>query len=219
MSDNKEMSVEAQEALINAKRSSLVKKINAASWTPHMELLMKQWGEKSAGLRFIHSKSATKWKNFSNNLTLTTIIISTVSSAVSLTATSVEDEYTKNAILYGVGAVGLISSFVQSVKKFYNAEEKAADHTAVAKQFGSFYRYMTLQMGMSREDRLPSDQLSEWALKEYERLQQDAPPVSGEAIALFNETFKESSQAVPDICEDKFEIKVYSSTIDEQESF
>jgi len=179
-----------------------------------MEQLMKDWGEKSAGLRFIHTASAGKWKNFSNRLTLTGITISALSSAVSLVAASVEDKEVKNGILYGVGAVGLIASLVQSIKKFYNSEEKAADHSAIAKQFGSFYRYMTLQMGMSPEDRLPADQLTSFALKEYERLQQDSPPVGGEAIALFKKTFKDSKQAVPDVCEDEFEIKVFSSIKD-----
>lgn len=209
-----EMSLEAQEALVNAKRDSLVKKINAASWSPHMEQLMKEWGEKSAGLRFIHNASAGKWKKFGDHLTLVGIGITAVSSGVSLVAASVEDPDIKNGILYGVGAVGLVASLVQSVKKFYNAEEKAAEHSAVAKQFGSFYRYMTLQMGMSREDRLPAGQLTEFALKEYERLQQDAPAVSGDTVALFKKTFKNSKQAVPDVCEDEFEIKVYGNIKD-----
>ena len=201
MSDQ-EMSLEAQEALVNAKRDSLVK---------NMEQLMKEWGEKSAGLRFIHNSSAGKWKKFSNELTLISISVTAISSAVSLVAASVEDPDIKDGILYGVGAVGLVASLVQSIKKFYNAEENAADHRAIAKQFGSFYRYMTLQMGMSPEDRLPAGQLTEFALKEYERLQQDAPPIGGDAIALFKKTFKNSKQAVPDVCEDEFEIKVYGS--------
>ena len=211
---SKEMSLEAQEAVMNANRDSLVKQINASSWSPHMEKLMKEWGEKSAGLRFIHNTSANKWKKFSNELTLIGIGVTSISSAVSLVAASVEDTEIKNGILYGVGVVGLIASFVQSVKKFYNAEEKAAEHSAIAKQFGSFYRYMTLQMGMSREDRLPAGQLTEFALKEYERLQQDSPPVGGDAIVLFKKTFKNSRQAVPDVCEDEFEIKVYGNVKD-----
>jgi hypothetical protein len=205
------MSIEAQEAVMNAKRGSLIKKMNASSWSPQMEQIMKEWGEKAAGLRFLHNTSAGKWKGFSNKLTLFGILISTVSSAVSLIAASIDDQNTKDAVLYGVGGVGLIASLVQSVKKFYNADEKAADHAVIAKQFGSFYRYMTLQMGMSREDRLPSDQLSEHALKEYERLQQDAPPIGGDAIKLYKNTFKNSKQAIPDICEDEFEIKIYGT--------
>jgi hypothetical protein len=67
---------------------------------------------------------------------------------------------------------------------------------------------MTLQMGMSREDRDPSDVLSAFALKEYERLQMEAPPLSGDSIKLFKSTFKNSEQSIPDIAEDKFVIYI-----------
>ena len=69
---------------------------------------------------------------------------------------------------------------------------------------------MTLQLGMSREDRDPADVLTTWALKEYERLQQEAPPIGGDSIALFNKKFDKNTQAIPDVAEDKFVIKVFN---------
>ena len=197
------------EALASARLGDLRKKVNAESWSENMEVLMKQWGEKAAGLRFMHSHSGGKWKKFSNNLAITGIIVTGVASTLSLIATSVDDQNTKDGILFGVGGIGLVSTLVQSFKKFYNAEEKAADHNSVAKQFGSFYRYMTLQLGMSREDREPADVLTTWALKEYERLQQEAPSISGDSITLFRKKFDNSEQAVPDVAEDKFIIKIF----------
>ena len=196
------------EALANARLGDLRKQVNAESWSDNMELLMKQWGEKAAGLRFMHAHSGGKWKQFANKLAISGIIVTGFASTLSLIATSVEDEEVKNGILFGVGGIGLISTLIQSFKKFYNAEEKAADHGSVSKQFGSFYRYMTLQMGMSREDRDPADVLSAYALKEYERLQTEAPPLSGDSIKLFKQTFKSSEQSIPDIAEDKFVIYV-----------
>ena len=207
--EKKEMSAEAQEALNSVKAAGLRKKINAESWNDNMENLMKGWGEKAAGLRFMHDSAAGGWKKFSNTLTLWSIGITTVASSASLISTSVEDTDAKNVVLYVVGGIGLVASLIQSLKKFYNAEEKAADHNAVARQFGSFYRYMTLQMNLTREDRLPSDQLSEFALKEYERLQQEAPPLGGAQVALFRKTFANSDQAIPDVCESEFNIRVY----------
>lgn len=198
------------EALATARLGDLRKKVNAESWSDNMELLMKQWGEKAAGLRYMHAHSGGKWKGFANKLAITGIIVTGVASTLSFVATSVDDPEVKNGILFGVGGVGLISTLVQSFKKFYNAEEKAADHSSVAKQFGSFYRYMTLQLGMSREDRDPADVLTTWALKEYERLQQEAPPISGDSIALFNKKFDKNTQAIPDVAEDKFVIKVFN---------
>lgn len=198
-----------QEALASARLGDLRKKVNADSWSENMEVLMKQWGEKAAGLRFMHSHSGGIWKKFSNQLSITGIIVTGVASTVTLIATSVSDENTKNGILMGVGGVGLLSTLIQSFKKFYNAEEKAADHASVSKQFGSFYRYMVLQMGMSREDRDPADVLSAWALKEYERLQQEAPPIGGSSVALFKKKFTDPNQCIPDVAEDKFVITVF----------
>ena len=198
-----------QEALASARLGDLRKKVNADSWSENMELLMKQWGEKAAGLRFMHSHSGGIWKKFSNRLSITGIVVTGVASTVTLIATSIGDENTKNGILLGVGGIGLVSTLIQSFKKFYNAEEKAADHASVSKQFGSFYRYMVLQMGMSREDRDPADVLSAWALKEYERLQQEAPPIGGSSVALFKKKFTDPNQCIPDVAEDKFVITVF----------
>ena len=197
------------EALAAARLGDLRKKVNADSWSDNMENLMKQWGEKAAGLRFMHAHSGGQWKAFANKLAITGIVVTGVASTLSLIATSVDDQTTKDGILFGVGGIGLVSTLVQSFKKFYNAEEKAADHGSVSKQFGSFYRYMTLQLGMSREDRDPADVLTTWALKEYERLQQEAPNLSGGSVTLFKKTFTNENQAIPDVAEDEFVIKVY----------
>lgn len=211
------MSTEAQEALANTKLAGLRKKLNADSWNDNMENLMKMWGEKAAGLRFMHSAAGGSWKGFSDKLTLAGIFITGAASSLSLVATSIDDEQTKNGILFGVGGVGLVSTLLQSVKKFYNAEEKAADHGAVAKQFGSFYRKMTLQLGMTREDREPSDVLSSWALSEYERLQQEAPTLGGASVSLFKSKFDKSKQSFPDIAEDAFVINVYRPDVENDE--
>ena len=206
-----------QEALATARLGDLRKKVNADSWSDNMELLMKQWGEKAAGLRFMHAHSGGKWKAFANKLAISGIIVTGVASTMSLIATSVKDDEVKDGILFGVGGIGLISTLIQSFKKFYNAEEKAADHSSVSKQFGSFYRYMTLQLGMSRFDRDPADVLTTWALKEYERLQQESPPIGGDSIVLFKKKFNDPNQAIPDVAEDKFVIKIFKEPEEEED--
>lgn len=199
------------EAIIAARLKRLHRKNNSDSWSENMENLMKQWGEKAAGLRYMHSHSGSVWKLFSTRLSLTSIIVTGIASTLSLIATSQHDEELKNNFLYSVGGIGLISTLIQSFKKFYNAEEKAADHSSVSKQFGTFYRYITLQLGMSREDRESADKLTKWALKEYERLQQEAPPILKQSVELFKITFTNELQAVPDIAEEEYIINIYNS--------
>ena len=204
-------------AVAQIKASAIKKQVNAASWNDDYENLLASWGEKAAGLRYMHGNSSGYWRGVSNNLTLYSIVATTIASAASLVAGSIDDIGAKDAVLFAAGGVGLITSFIQSLKKFYNADEKAAEHGAVAKQFGSYYRYSTLQMGMSREDRRPSDELSEWALKEFERLQLEALPLRGADVQLYKKTFKASNQAMPDNCRTDYAIKIYNRR--EPESF
>ena len=58
------------------------------------------------------------------------------------------------------------------------------------------------------------DVLTTWALKEYERLQQEAPPLNGTSVALFKKKFTDPNQAVPDVAEDKFVIKVFNKPLE-----
>jgi hypothetical protein len=196
-------------ALSQVQTAAYTKKINAGSWNDDYENLISQWGEKAAGLRFMHNNSSAYWRGISNNLTLYSIIATTVASAASLVAGSIDDISAKDTVLFTAGGIGLLTSFIQSLKKFYNADEKAAEHGAIAKQFGSFYRYITLQMGMSREDRRPSDELAEFALKEYERLQQEALNLRPADIKLYKKTFSKSLSAMPDNCRDDLSIAIY----------
>ena len=199
-------------ALSQVQAAAYTKKINAGSWNDDYENLISQWGEKAAGLRFMHNNSSAYWRGISNNLTIYSIIATTVASAASLVAGSIDDISAKDAVLFTAGGIGLLTSFIQSLKKFYNADEKAAEHGAIAKQFGSFYRYITLQMGMSREDRRPSDELAEFALKEYERLQQGALPLRDEDVKLYKKNFSKSTGASPDICSNDLSIPIYGRT-------
>tara|TARA_A100001388_G_C28571336_1_gene404427 strand:+ start:63 stop:707 length:645 start_codon:yes stop_codon:yes gene_type:complete len=198
-------------ALAEVKAASYKKKVNAESWNDDYENLIASWGEKAAGLKFMHSNASSYWRGVSNKLTLYSIVATTVASAASLIAGSLDDVVAKDIVLFTAGGVGLFTSFIQSLKKFYNADEKAAEHGSIAKQFDSYYRYITLQMGQSREDRRPSDELSEWALKEYERLQQEALPLGSSDVSKFLNTFKDSQQSIPDICRKDFKIKIYDT--------
>ena len=181
------------------------------TWNESIEKLMKQWGEKSAGLRYMHNISSHQWKNLADNLTLISIIITSLASTISLISTNIENENTQNILIYFSGFITILSSLLQTLKKFYNAEEKSAEHNLASKQFGSIYRYLTLQLNMERNNRDPVNNLCNFTLKEYEKLQKEAPLISKNIIDEFKEKFKNSNQSYPDIAEDKFIINIHNT--------
>lgn len=202
---NRQMSAEEMSALKSAELGAIQKEINAASWNNHAEDLMCSWGEKAAGLRWMHNKCSSGWKKLSNNLTLTGIVLTTLSSGLTFVSTGLPQS---TEFTLGIGAVTAVSAFVQSLQKFYNAEEKASNHGVTAKQFGSFYRAMTVELGYSRSDRRPSDQVMSWASREYDRLQQEALPISKGVVSAFKKEFHDSDN-IPDVAAQNFDIKIY----------
>jgi len=67
-----------------------------------------------------------------------------------------------------------------------------------------------------REERDPSDILTSYSLKEYERLMSESPSISGSAIEAFHARFKNSEQTKPDIALESFVIDIckdYESTL------
>lgn len=183
--------------------------INAASWNHNIEILMKKWGEKAAGLKYLHFKSSIKWNQFADYMTISSIFITAIASSLSLISSSFHDEQTKNILSFSVGSIGLLSTSIQSVKKFYNAEQKASEHYSISRQYGSFYRTITLQLSMTRDERQSCQIFSNWALKEYEKLQQDSPIVSNSVIDDFKSKFDHKIQTFPDIVDKKYVIDIY----------
>ena len=123
------MSVDEQAALAAANMGALKKKMNADSWSDHMEDLMKAWGEKAAGLRWIHSKDAGTWKGFADRLSLWGIGLTTIASTAAVATANME--VPSPAITYTIGGVGMIATLVQSVKKFYSAGRSRGGGQAV----------------------------------------------------------------------------------------
>lgn len=178
---------------------------NTMSWTTHTEELVKSWGEKAAGLKWMHSMSARVWSKLSTRLSLYGIGVSAIGSALSFaSANSTESVY----LMYSAGAVALLSSFIQSVKKMYNADENAAHHTVTAKKMGALYRTIALQLSLDRSTRQPVQEFSSWASNELNQLQVDAPEIPEEVVSDFKKAFTDVDH-VPDIAQDNFVINVH----------
>lgn len=188
----------------NLEKNNLYK-INIKDWDEELENLLKDWGEKSACLSILHHNDRKYWRSKSNFFSITSIIITTISSSLSLSSTrSPYYEY----IMYSVGAIGLFSSLLQSIKQFYNADEKASDHKMMSRQYSNFYRTIKLQLALKKDSRSPVNDFVNWSFKEYERLLQESPLLNENTIENFKKKFSKSDCVKPDICNDEISIQI-----------
>ena len=166
-------------------------------WNNSIEDLLKCWGEKGAGLSILHSKDRKYWRKKSNIISIASILITTLSSSLSLSSTS-SNYY--ESIMYLVGFLGLVSSLMQSLKQFYNADDKASEHKLSSRLYGNFYRSIKLQLALNHNDRIPVSEFVNTSFKEYEKLLQDAPIINTTTIENFKQQFKGITCSKPDIC-------------------
>lgn len=190
---------------IDEETSNINSNMKIQKWNSEIENLLKSWGEKSGGLSILHSNDRKFWRHKSNILSITSIIITTLSSSISLSSTS--SSYYE-VIMYFVGFLGLTSSLIQSLKQFYNADEKASEHRVISKQFGNYFRSIRMQLSLKSSDRVPVNEFTNWAFKEYEKLIQEAPPLNSKTIDEFKLSFKSVLSSKPDVCGDDLIIEI-----------
>jgi hypothetical protein len=179
--------------------------IQIKNWNSDIENLLKCWGEKCGGLSIMHSNDRKYWREKSNKISIISIILTTFSSSLSLSSTSSSYyEY----IMYIVGFIGLGSTLLQSLKQFYNADEKASEHKVISRQYSNYYRSIKLQLALKSKDRVPINEFVGWATKEYEKMLQDAPIINTTTIEEFKEKFKSYKCYKPDVCETDITIEI-----------
>lgn len=200
------LNIDEQKALTEARLEAVVKETNAESWNDFIEDLMKSWGEKAASLKWLHANASKKWKTFSNSLAIPIILLSTVTGVLNIGVSNQEEN--RELWMYGLGSLNILTAVIASMKQFYDAEKKAQLHSDVAKQFGSFYRQMVIELALPRADRKPCGEITSWARMEFDRLHLDAPPLPGDIISKFNKKFIELENKPEVVC-DNFEIKIY----------
>ena len=200
--------------------SDTEKALHLKAWErSNTETLLRSWGEKSGGLRWMHIKSAYIWRRLDTRLNYCGIILSSITSATSMMG-AMESLFPKEYLMMFVGFVGMLNIISQSFIKFYNSSEKAALHDTAARQFGNFNRYIATKLSMSRIDRGPPHEILNYALKENDRLYNENPDPHPRCIILFkdfikNTDFLESKVefAVPDIINCSFRVGLYDERL------
>lgn len=179
-----------------------------------LESLLRMWGEKASGLRWMHIHSANIWRYTDQKLNMTGIILSSVVSASSLIGafeTLIDSTY----VMTFVGFVSMLNILNQSMIRFYNCSEKAALHETAAKQFGNFQRYINTKLSLSRMERGPPNQVLDYALRENERLyKENIEPYEKSQLAFvkhFQEKIEENDFSIPDYVSDTLRINIFEN--------
>ena len=192
--------------------NSTTKNTYLCQWeNSNIETLLKQWGEKTGGLRWMNRHSASYWKTIDKRLNLVSIGISSFISASSLLGAA-ESIVDPTYIMITVGFVGMLSILNQSLMRYYNAPGKITLHETAAQAFGNLNRLIAVKLSMSRNQRGDPKEFVEYVMEKHERLFNSHIEPHSSSIQAFKDEFEnigDGDFAYPDILSKTFRIDVY----------
>ena len=156
-------------------------------WSENLEDIVKSWALKAVLQREMHNKSAKYYKALSTNLTLPLIMLTTLTSVGSFGAV---DSAQYKIWMYTTGGLNLFTAFLASMLKFLKPDEKCSLHSRMSKLFDMYHRELTVQLGLSPNEREKPEELIERSKKNIEELMNDSPLISDNIMNMIITKYK-----------------------------
>ena len=156
-------------------------------WTENLEGYFKSMGERCYGLAWLHKQSEARYSRLRNYTDLPVIILGVLNAATSVgSGTLFEDPKWASV---GVGVVALIGSIISAISAYFKWSARAESHRMACIQYGKLHRWVSVQMRLPREERLPAIECLKYVKQEFDRLQEISQLVPPEVVNEFQRKF------------------------------
>ena len=116
-----------------------------------------------------------------------------------------------SSILLGVSS--LLVSMLNTVGTYFGWAKRAEAHRLSAIQYARLYRFLAIELGLPRDERMTPTDLLKYTKDSYDRLQEVSPLVPPELVAEFRKKFgKNTELSKPEELNGLDKIVVYRDT-------
>ena len=208
---NRTLKVNSETSVVNSELLNMKKKLNAEAWSNEIEDVMQAWGEKAAGHKELHLNAASHWKSFGDKFYIPVILLTTLGGVSNSGAANVDTPF---IWMYAIGSINIVAAALASLVQYYKPEEKTQAHTATAKNYGTFYKTVQVELSLSREDRMNYEDMIKYAKNEYDRIQIEAPNIPDIIIENFRRSHARDviKMNLPEIVSNQYHIKISGRT-------
>lgn len=156
-------------------------------WTENLEKFFKGLGERCYGLAWLHKKSESRYSTLRNFTDLPVIVLGVVNASVSVGSGTLFNDPKWASV--GVGVVALIGSIISAISSYFKWSARAESHRIASIQYGKLNRWVSIQMRLPRDERLPAVECLKYCKQEFDRLQEITPLVPPGIITEFQKKF------------------------------
>jgi hypothetical protein len=160
------------------------------TWSELLEEYFASVGEKAHCLSWLHTRAEALYSHRRSYIDLPVIVLSGVTGFCSVgSSTMFEGNMRLASILLGVSS--LCVSILNTVSSYYQWSKKAEGHRISALHYGKLYRFICVELGLPRAERIRTSDLLKFVKDSYDRLAETSPQVPPEAIAEFRARFSD----------------------------
>jgi hypothetical protein len=162
--------------------------IGEISWNETLEEYFKKTGEKAHCLSWCHKQSEDVYSHRRTFVDLPVIVLSSVTGFCSV-GSSLMFEGQEKASSIALGVASLFVSVINGVGSYFGWAKRAEGHRISAIQYSRLYRFLAIEMGLPREERMNPKDLLKHTKDNIDRLQEISPSVPNEVRREFQSKF------------------------------
>lgn len=178
-------------------------------WTKNLEKYFKMLGENSLCLSVLHKDAEGYYSRKAQRIDLPVIVFSTLCGSLTLSAKNIFGESMENDALKLVGALSLITGILGTIQSYFNFNRKAENHRISYLQYSKLYRFIKVQMGLPRDQRIIPKDLLKITMENFERLNEISGLIPEYITTKFKKKYKKEKVARPECVNGLDPIELY----------
>ena len=183
---------------------------SVSTWTSSLESYLKTLGENSLCLSVLHQQSEEHYSRLSIFIDLPVIILSTLCGSLTLSAKNMFGEELENDALKIVGGLSLFTAILGTVQSYFSFNRAAENHRISQIQYSQLYRFIKVQLGLPRAQRLPAKDLLKVTMQSFERLSETSNLISKKIAEDFKKKYKKDQISRPSVVNGLETIKIHT---------
>ena len=179
-------------------------------WTDNLEKYFKEIGEKSLCLSILHKNSESKYSKKAQYIDLPVIVFSTVCGSLSLSAKTLFGSANEQTAMIGVGVLSLFTGILGTIQAYFMFNRRAECHRNSYLEYSKLYRFVKVELGLPRTQRITAKDLLKIINDQYERLNELSPMIPPDILKGFKPKMKKYPNiSVPEIANGLESILIY----------
>ena len=184
------------------------------SWTIKLEEYFASTGEKANGLAWVHKRAEAIYSNRRTYIDLPVIIGSGVIAFLNAGSQSLFSDPKISSVALGVGSLAMV--ILNSFGTYFGWSKRAEGHRISAIHYAKLYRFISVELSLPRNERMPPQALLKYVKDQYDRLAEISPMVPEIVIKEFQHKFKHENISKPEEANGLHKIDIYKDVDDDE---